>query len=165
LFSSWFFLPLANQACMQDTVRDLVAKVATQEAPNLWTALSPHVRDQVVQTLALDAESYITDLLVALQHHILNVVNLRHLVGRIVERDKGLLSEVFLRVGGREFVFVKNSGLYFGFLFGLPQVCVHSNTASGIGFSELCHCCCMGMGPLMTLVMFACFLKPAKVHL
>jgi uncharacterized membrane protein YheB (UPF0754 family) len=121
---------------MQETVRELVVKVAAQEAPNLWRALSPHVRDQVVQTLAIDAESYIADLLVALQHHILEVVNLRHLVGRIVEGDKGLLSEVFLRVGGPEFVFVKNSGLYFGFLFGLLQVRVRSCKTSGSAFPE-----------------------------
>jgi uncharacterized membrane protein YheB (UPF0754 family) len=108
---------------MQDTVKELAEKVAMQEAPNLWTALSPHVRNELVQLLAADAESYISDLLVAIQHNILKVVNLRSLVGRIVETDKGLLSEVFLRVGGREFVFVKNSGLYFGLLFGLLQVC------------------------------------------
>jgi hypothetical protein len=107
---------------MQDSMPRIAHEVAVAEAPDMWMALSHHVQAEISEILACEGEAYICDLLKALQDGILTVVNLRALVGRIVERDKGILSRIFLDVGRHEFVFVRNSGFYFGFLFGLPQV-------------------------------------------
>ena len=96
-------------------------EVAEAEAPDVWRALSPHVRHEMVQLLRDDAHNYVADLLAALQKHILDVLNYRSLVAGVVERDRSVLSAIFLRVGGKEFNFVKRSGIYFGFLFGLIQ--------------------------------------------
>ena len=52
----------------------------------------------------------------------LEIVNVRAMLGRIVDKDKSLLSNIFLKVGGNEFVFIKRSGFYFGFVFGIIQV-------------------------------------------
>lgn len=65
-----------------------------------------------------------------MQAHALEVVNLRNLVGDIVNGDKQLLSNIFLDVGAREFVVIRRSGLYFGFLFGLLQARHAARTAA-----------------------------------
>jgi uncharacterized membrane protein YheB (UPF0754 family) len=37
-------------------------------------------------------------------------------------RDKGIIVELFQRCGREEFIFIRRSGLYFGFLFGIVQM-------------------------------------------
>jgi uncharacterized membrane protein YheB (UPF0754 family) len=39
-----------------------------------------------------------------------------------LEKDKTLLNKIFLECGEKEFSFIVRSGLWFGFLFGLPQL-------------------------------------------
>jgi len=39
-------------------------------------------------------------------------------------RDTGIIVELFQRCGREEFVFIRRSGLFLGFLFGIPQMMV-----------------------------------------
>ena len=100
----------------------MMERVAATEAPAIWRSLSPHVKAAAQAEVAALAHSYTATLLAALQEDILSVVNIRAMVARLVAANRELLSIMFLEVGGNEFTFVKRSGLYFGFLFGLIQV-------------------------------------------
>ena len=51
-----------------------------------------------------------------------NLVDMKHMVITQMSEDKQLMVQMFREVGDPEFRFVTNSGLYFGFLFGLIQV-------------------------------------------
>src|SRR5699024_2066983 len=50
------------------------------------------------------------------------LVDLKHMVQTQMREDKGLMVKMFREVGDPEFRFVINSGLYFGFLFGMIQL-------------------------------------------
>jgi uncharacterized membrane protein YheB (UPF0754 family) len=56
-----------------------------------------------------------------------NIEDLLDIKGMVIDRlakDKRLLNRIFLECGDVEFRFIVNSGLYFGFLFGLIQMSV-----------------------------------------
>lgn len=107
---------------LQETTRALVGEVARAQLPDVWAALSPEVRTAVAQHAQHESGAYVTALMQALQRDILNVVDLRGSMVRIVLADKTILNDMFLTTGGAEFAFIRRSGLYFGFLFGLMQV-------------------------------------------
>lgn len=122
-------IPLASSAGasvapgrVQETTRTLVEEVARAQVPDVWAALSPDVRAAVAQHAQRESGAYITALMEALQREILDVVDLRGSMVRVVLADKMILNDMFLTTGGAEFVFIRRSGLYFGFLFGLIQV-------------------------------------------
>jgi uncharacterized membrane protein YheB (UPF0754 family) len=108
---------------LQASTRELVDKVARAEAPDVWAAMSEPVKAALVDDVAAGSERYILLLMVALQREILNILDLKGLMGRIVANDKQILCDMFLSTGGKEFVFIRRSGFYFGFLFGLFQAC------------------------------------------
>eukprot|EP00892_Ulva_mutabilis_P012281 jgi/Ulvmu1/9425/UM051_0053.1 len=110
---------------MKETTRTLVDRVARAKLPDVWTALSPEVRGEVTQHAQSESGAYVTLLMEALQREILDVVDLRGNMVRIVMEDKTILNDMFLTTGGKEFTFVRRSGLYFGFLFGLIQTLVY----------------------------------------
>lgn len=107
---------------MQELTRTLVDRIARVKLPDVWTALSPELRDAVVQRAQRESSAYVAMLMETLQREILDVVDLRGNMVRIVLADKTILNDMFLTTGGQEFTFVRRSGLYFGFLFGLMQV-------------------------------------------
>jgi uncharacterized membrane protein YheB (UPF0754 family) len=50
------------------------------------------------------------------------IIDLKAIVVDTAERDKALIGEMFQTVGVEEFKFIKRSGAYFGFLFGIIQL-------------------------------------------
>jgi hypothetical protein len=107
---------------MQDSISALLDIVGSSQMPEVWSALSPHVKAEIAALMNEDSETCVQFLIQALQENVLNVVDLRGMVGRIVEQDLRILCNMFLSVGGNEFNFIRRSGLYFGFLFGIFQV-------------------------------------------
>src|SRR5690554_3717779 len=76
-----------------------------------------------------------------------NIEDLLDIKGMVIERlasDKQLLNRIFLECGDVEFRFIINSGLYFGFLFGLVQMGSGTSTPP----SGYCPClACWWAGP------------------
>jgi uncharacterized membrane protein YheB (UPF0754 family) len=52
------------------------------------------------------------------------VFDLKEMVISNLTKDKKLLNKIFLESGAKEFDFIRNSGIYFGFLIGLVQMIV-----------------------------------------
>jgi len=53
-----------------------------------------------------------------------DVFDLKDMVITNLTKDKKLLNKIFLESGEKEFDFIRNSGIYFGFLIGLVQMIV-----------------------------------------
>jgi len=51
-----------------------------------------------------------------------SLFDLKQMVSDKLVQDKSLLNKIFLECGSREFSFIIKSGLWFGFIFGLPQL-------------------------------------------
>lgn len=112
--------------------------MARSQLPDVWAALSPHVKQDIVASVLEYSEAYIARLMAALQRNILSIMDLKGLMTRIVRDDKQILCDMFLTTGGAEFDFIRRSGFHFGFAFGLVQVplspgVVHACRARGAG--------------------------------
>ena len=57
-----------------------------------------------------------------MQARVPEVWNVKTRVVGAMCRDKKIIIELFQRCGREEFVFIRRSGLYFGFLFGIIQM-------------------------------------------
>ena len=57
-----------------------------------------------------------------MQQRVPEVWDVKTQVVGAMTRDKGIIVELFQRCGREEFIFIRRSGLYFGFLFGIVQM-------------------------------------------
>ncbi|BDD81346.1 hypothetical protein TPB0596_11090 [Tsukamurella pulmonis] len=102
-------------------VARIVPVVAAEYQPALWNLLPGTARDLVVQRAQVIARDLVPKLVVAIRENIDEVFDLKEMVTREVLADPDVLERMFLDVGRREFAFIRNSGLVFGFLIGLLQ--------------------------------------------
>ena len=57
-----------------------------------------------------------------MQEHVEDVVDIKEFTVRYCVENKHLIVKIFQECGDKEFIFIRRSGLYFGFLFGLVQM-------------------------------------------
>ena len=106
----------------QQDVRDLVERIVAREHPQLWADLPPRMREAIFSRV----EARLPELVEAVTHDIGEgidqLMDLKLMVVRHLEEHPQLMNRMFLEVGHKEFRFVINSGLWFGFLLGLAQM-------------------------------------------
>jgi uncharacterized membrane protein YheB (UPF0754 family) len=107
-----------------DQITEQVLEEIAQRAAPLWSALDEdargHIRDMVRAEVTGTTLAVVGDI----KEQITEILDLEEVVGRAIERDKAVVSQMFLHVGEKEFKFVERSGLVFGFIFGLAQMAV-----------------------------------------
>lgn len=106
---------------MMDSV---INQVAEQYMGNAWKKLPPEVRDDVIVTAEADANQFMAGFMADLQAHFDDVMDLKDMCVRACVENKHLLIKIFQECGDKEFVFIRRSGFYFGFLFGVGQMVV-----------------------------------------
>lgn len=101
---------------------DIVNEVMLEESPTMWELLPNRVKAEIIDRAKDDAGQAITQMMIDVRGNIKEVFDLKAMVIDALIRDKRLLNEIFLRAGEAEFRFIEQSGLYFGFLFGVIQM-------------------------------------------
>lgn len=102
-------------------VARIVPEVAAEYQPALWNLLPSTAQELVIQRAQVVARDLIPKLVAAIRENIDEVFDLKEMVTREVLADPDVLEKMFLDVGRREFAFIRNSGLVFGFFIGLLQ--------------------------------------------
>lgn len=92
----------------------------TPDIDSIGGFVSPHccVSAGVVADMPRLMENFIRDL----QKNIFQAFDLKACVIDCLCNDKSILCDMFLTCGKEEFIFIRNSGFYLGFLFGLGQM-------------------------------------------
>lgn len=103
---------------------EVIGEIATKRAPAMWSSLAPPVQQQVRAMVRKEVEDAAARMLGDLQTHIDDLLDLQTVTVDAVKKDRRLICEMFLRVGKVEFKFIENSGIWFGFLFGIVQMAV-----------------------------------------
>jgi uncharacterized membrane protein YheB (UPF0754 family) len=101
--------------------RDLVDSVR----PGLWDQLPAQARGLVVSRIRSEAPGVLADILADLKANVDDVFDLKHMVVSNLIADKALLNDIFWQAGRKEFRFIINSGLPFGFAIGIVQAVVY----------------------------------------
>ena len=102
-------------------VEDITREVAAVYSPGLWEAAPEAVKRLIIGRIQKEAPNIVREIMVDIKQNIDSVFDLKDMVVSNLLRDKPLLNRIFLEAGSGEFKFIRNSGIYFGFLIGVVQ--------------------------------------------
>jgi uncharacterized membrane protein YheB (UPF0754 family) len=114
----------AIQRRLKQVMRRIVNDVMQESAPQLWASLPVYGKNLVYARIEADVPNIVHKMVDDFKHNIEEIVDIKELVvGQLVDAPE-LINEIFLKSGAKEFPFIERSGLWFGFLFGLPTMLV-----------------------------------------
>lgn len=102
-------------------VEDITREVAAVYSPGLWEAAPEAVKKLIISRIQKEAPNIVRAIMIDIKENIDSVFDLKDMVVSNLLRDKPLLNRIFLEAGSGEFKFIRNSGIYFGFLIGVVQ--------------------------------------------
>lgn len=102
-------------------VEDITREIASQYSPGLWEVAPEAVKRLVVQRIRDESPNLIRQIMIDIQSDIGAVFDLKDMVITNLMGDKRLLNRIFLEAGSEEFRFIRNSGIWFGFIIGVVQ--------------------------------------------
>ena len=106
---------------MMDSV---IEEVATVYMPSVWQKLPKEVKDDIVVTADIEGHAFMAEFMQDMQDHVEDVVDIKHMTVQACIRNKALIVQIFKECGDKEFVFIRRSGFYLGFIFGIFQMLV-----------------------------------------
>ncbi len=105
-------------------VEEYVDEMMLREYPTFWENLPASARKMVYERVRKSTPQLVDNLVDDISDNIEDLLDIKGMVIEQLVADKRLLNRIFLECGEVEFRFIVNSGLYFGFLFGLIQMTV-----------------------------------------
>ena len=103
---------------------EIVEQVIAEHYPVVWESVPKAIKKKTFERIKKEVPQIIEQIVEDVELHIEEICDVRAIVVEACVKNKNLLNELFLRCGSAEFRFIGNSGLYFGFLFGLPQMVI-----------------------------------------
>lgn len=103
---------------------EYVDEMMLREYPTFWENLPSSARKMVYDRVRKSTPQLVDNLVDDVSDNIEDLLDIKGMVIERLAADKRLLNRIFLECGEVEFRFIINSGLYFGFLFGLVQMAV-----------------------------------------
>ncbi|MCH8544710.1 MAG: hypothetical protein LAT61_14185 [Alcanivorax sp.] len=107
---------------IQGRIEEYTDEVMTERNAVLWENLPMLVRRRVYSRARRAIPEVMDNVVDDISKHVEELVDLKHMISSQMREDKALMVKMFREVGDPEFRFVINSGIYFGFLFGLCQI-------------------------------------------
>ncbi|MBA3979391.1 MAG: hypothetical protein C0462_02200 [Alcanivorax sp.] len=107
---------------IQARIEEYTDEVMTERNAVLWENLPMLVRRRVYSRARRAIPEIMDNVVDDISKNVEDLVDLKHMISSQMREDKALMVKMFREVGDPEFRFVINSGIYFGFLFGLLQV-------------------------------------------
>lgn len=109
---------------VEPRTEEYVDELMLKEYPTFWENLPSSARNMVYERVRKSIPQLVDNLVEDLSENIEDLLDIKGMVIDRLAADKRLLNQIFLECGDKEFRFIVNSGLYFGFLFGLVQMVV-----------------------------------------
>ena len=121
--------PIEFAKVMDDAILLLMDKVINEVAmdtmPQTWGSIPQAVKDDIIVTADNESSKFLREFMKDMQAHINDVVNIKEMSVNACVQNKHLIVKIFQECGENEFIFIKNSGFYFGFLFGVVHMVVY----------------------------------------
>jgi uncharacterized membrane protein YheB (UPF0754 family) len=100
----------------------IVNEVAEEFMPAAWDKLPKDVKDDIIVMTDQESVEFLAGFMRDMQEHVEDVVDIKYMTVEACVANKPLVNKIFQECGEREFMFIRRSGFYFGFLFGLIQM-------------------------------------------
>lgn len=107
---------------LRSLVTTIIHTIAMDEAPELWGALPNMAKNELITKAREDAGPAIVELLNEVRVNIKNVFDISEMVVEGLTRDRALLDHMFITIGFKELVFIRDFGATMGLVFGIIQV-------------------------------------------
>tara|TARA_R110000850_G_scaffold3151_7_gene15112 strand:+ start:24482 stop:25801 length:1320 start_codon:yes stop_codon:yes gene_type:complete len=111
-------------------VEDIVQEVFEHYSPGLWSAAPASMKRAMIRRVQDKAPEMIEEIMAKVGSDLNAVFDLKDMVVSNLVKDKELLNQMFQEVGRGEFRFIRNSGIYFGFVIGCVQAVAWALTHS-----------------------------------
>lgn len=110
------------QRRLKQVLRKIVNEVMEESAPTLWASLPVQGKNLVYSRIEADIPNVVHKMVDDFKHNVDEILDIKELVVSHLVAHPELINEIFLKAGEKEFPFIERSGLYFGFLFGIPTM-------------------------------------------
>ncbi|ETO22338.1 hypothetical protein RFI_14864 [Reticulomyxa filosa] len=122
---------IMEPACYK-VLQIIIPRVAQSQAPMAWALLPEHLRKSFIDIAVRDAPITVKNMIEDISKNIESVFDLKDMVGTALQNDKKLLSNVFLKCGWKELIFIRkfnktkkmdrNFGAVLGLVLGFGQM-------------------------------------------
>ena len=113
-------------------VEEITREIAASYSPGLWEAAPEALKRMMVKRIQDDSPEMVRSFMAEVKANINRVFDLKATMVDSLTRDKRLLNRIFQDIGSEEFRFIRNSGLYFGFILGCVQAMTWAVTHSAL---------------------------------
>lgn len=107
---------------LKQVLRKIVNQVMQESAPQLWASMPVQAKNLVYNRVEADIPNVVHKMVEDFKHNVDEIIDIKELVVGHLVNEPELINEIFLKAGEKEFPFIEKSGLYFGFLLGLPTM-------------------------------------------
>lgn len=111
-------------AVIDDVTEQVIDEIANKHAKAMWDNAGEFMRNKLRERVRAEVLEVSRAIAMDIADDIDDILDIEQTVLDAIERNKGLMGEMFYEVGRQEFKFIERSGLYFGFLFGIFQMTV-----------------------------------------
>jgi uncharacterized membrane protein YheB (UPF0754 family) len=102
----------------------VINEVANEYMPQTWSKIPQAVKDDIIVTAGNESDAFMTAFMKDLQAHVYDIVDIKEMCVSACVQNKHLIVKIFQECGDKEFRFIRQSGFYFGFMFGVLQMAV-----------------------------------------
>jgi len=100
----------------------VLAKVAANYWPTLWTQLPDGVKDELQKKVLEESQKMFDPVIQDLKENINTIIDIKQMAIDVLIENKPLLVEMFQRIGKREFTFIQHVAAVMGGIFGVMQM-------------------------------------------
>ena len=104
--------------------KQIIDEVMEAKLPKVWHKIPPKIKISIYENVSENLPVVVEEMMKEVKYNVSDMLDLKYLAVSSLTQNKELLNLMFLNCGETEFKFIKKSGLYFGFLFGLIQMVV-----------------------------------------
>jgi uncharacterized membrane protein YheB (UPF0754 family) len=104
--------------------KQIIDEVMEAKLAKIWEQTPQAIRQNIYDKVSENLPNIVEEMMEDVGSNFSNLLDLKSLAVSALVQNKTLLNQMFLTCGAAEFKFIKKSGLYFGFLFGLIQMIV-----------------------------------------
>ena len=104
--------------------KQIIDEVMEAKLSVIWEKTPSNLKQNVYEKISENLPHIVEEMMIGVKADFSNMLDLKYLAVSSLTQNKVLLNQMFLKCGDAEFKFIKKSGLYFGFLFGLIQMVV-----------------------------------------
>jgi uncharacterized membrane protein YheB (UPF0754 family) len=107
---------------LKQVIKRIINDVMKESAPTIWAAMPAAGKNLVYARVEADIPNTVEKMVKDFQLNVNEIIDIKELVVNYLSEHPALINEIFLTAGNKEFPFIVRSGLYFGFILGLPTM-------------------------------------------